>query len=71
MERKIVFDRIVYISPDYDKYGYEIHEIEQMPTEELYSLAQNENFARVYSLKGFEAAFNAEEISDLGYIYFI
>lgn len=71
MERKIIFKKVVYISPDYSSEGYDIEFFEQMPTEELLTFAQNSNFAQVYSLKGFERAFNAEEISDLGYIFFV
>lgn len=66
MERKVI-----YISPDYSLEGYELAEIEQMTSDELLTLAKNENFAAVYSLDEFQCAFNSEEISDLGFIFFV
>jgi hypothetical protein len=60
--------QVIYIEPDCELMR---DEIEAMPKDELLHFAKNCNEAQVYSLEGFQEAFNDELISDLGFIYIV
>ena len=60
--------KVIYVSPDCE---YPISEFERLTDEEKLHVAKNDNDMEIYTLEGFQAAFNAELISDLGYIYFV
>jgi hypothetical protein len=60
--------QVIYIEPACELMR---DEIEAMPKDELLHFAKNCNEAQVYSLEGFQEAFNDELISDLGFIYII
>lgn len=60
--------KVIYVTPDCGVY---IGELEAMPKDELLCFAKNCNECEVYSLDEFQAAFNEERISDLGYIFFV
>ena len=63
--------KVIYITPDYDFEDQSIDDIEGMPSDERLTWAKNANNVYVYSLEEFQMKFNNEEISDLGYIYFV
>lgn len=58
--------KVIYVQPDcIDRHDYD--EWKEMSLDELY----NEDGVELYSLDGFQSAFNFDEISDLGYIFFV
>lgn len=59
---------VIYLNPNCD---YPISAFEALDDQEKLYVAINENNMEVYSLAAFEEAFNGEEISDLGFIYFV
>lgn len=64
--------KVIYFTPDYNDYDYEVDELLAMSEDELLHYAKNCNEIEIfYSLQDFENAFNDERISDLGYIHFI
>ena len=60
--------KVVYVTPEC---GIYIGELEVMTQEELLILADSREDIFVYSLSEFQEEFNAERISDLGFIFFI
>lgn len=60
--------RVIYVSPMFD---FEKDWFKGLSDEEKLHFARNESEMDVYALDEFEKAFNAELISDLGYIYFV
>lgn len=61
--------KVIYFTP---AAGIYIGELEAMPSDELLCLAKNCNDAIIYdSPSDFQEAFNNDEVSDLGYIFFI
>lgn len=60
--------KVIYLSPDCD---YPVEEFERLTDEEKLNVAKNDNQMDVYTINGFQRAFNLEQISDEGFIYFI
>lgn len=60
--------KVIYLYPDCE---YSSSEFESLTDEEKLHIAKNSNDMEIYTLEGFQAAFNDELISDLGYIYFV
>ena len=67
MEKKIIYIESDYVSSD----DFSLDEFESLSNEEKLHVAKNNNNMIVYSLEGFQFAFNNEMISDLGYIFII
>ena len=61
--------KVIYIDPNCEDFSLE--EFEHTPNDEKLHIAKNTNGMHVYSLDGFQEAFNNEYISDLGYIFII
>ena len=60
--------RVVYVSPDCGEY---IGNLEMMTEGELLTFVRNSNDCEIYSLAEFQVKFNDEQISDMGFIFFI
>lgn len=60
--------KVIYLSPNCN---YPVEEFERLTDKEKLHVAKNTNEMFVYSLEGFQYAFNGEYISDMGFIYFI
>ena len=60
--------KVIYLYPDCE---YPVLDFERLTDEEKLHVAKNSNDMEIYTLEGFQAAFNDELISDLGYIYFV
>ena len=70
MEIKVIYvNSDCWADTDWD--GYEQTEFEKMQDYDKLKEARNNPNMEVYSLQGFEDAFNGEDISDLGFIYFV
>ena len=67
MEKKIIYIESDYVSSD----DFSLAEFESLSNEEKLHVAKNNNNMIVYSLEGFQFAFNNEMISDLGYIFIV
>ena len=67
MEKKIIYLESDYVSSD----DFSLDEFESLSNEEKLHVAKNNNNMIVYSLEGFQFAFNNEMISDLGYIFIV
>ncbi len=67
MEKKIIYIESDYVSSD----DFSLDEFESLSNEEKLHVAKNNNNMIVYSLEGFQFAFNNEMISDLGYIFIV
>ena len=67
MEKKIIYIKSDYVSSD----DFSLDEFESLSNEEKLHVAKNNNNMIVYSLEGFQFAFNNEMISDLGYIFIV
>ena len=67
MEKKIIYIESDYVSSD----DFSLDEFESLSNEEKLHVAKNSNNMIVYSLEGFQFAFNNEMISDLGYIFIV
>lgn len=67
MEKKIIYIESDYVSSD----DFSLDEFERLSNEEKLHVAKNNNNMIVYSLEGFQFAFNNEMISDLGYIFIV
>ena len=63
--------KVIYVHSDYVEGEFDIDFFEKLSDEEKLHIAKNSNDIDVYSLEGFQWAFNHEEISDLGFIYII
>lgn len=62
---------IIYLTPDFFEDDMTFFEFERLTNEEKIHVASNSNEAIIYTLEGFQEAFNAEEISDQGFIYIV
>lgn len=64
--------KVIYIESDYvDDEDFSVDEFKKLPNDEKLHVANNNNHMSVYSLEGFQSAFNDEMISDLGYIFIV
>lgn len=67
--------KVIYVIPDCwssdDWSGYKQTEFERMTDSEKLKEARENEDMLIYSLEGFQDAFNGDEISDLGYIYIV
>ena len=68
-------NKVIYVTPDCwssdDWSGYKQVEFERMTDSEKLKEARSNDEMVIYSLEGFQNAFNGEEISDLGFIFFV
>lgn len=60
--------KVIYLTPNCD---YEISEFEKLSDQEKLHVANNTNEMFIYTLEGFQYAFNYEYISDLGFIFIV
>lgn len=63
--------RVIHVTPNVDD-DFDPNEFAKLSSEDKLSIAEENIHMEVYTLQEFETAFNDfEEISDLGYIYFV
>ena len=67
MEKKVIYIESDYI--DRDEFSYD--GFDKLTNDEKLKVANNNNNMIVYSLEGFQDAFNDGIISDLGYIFIV
>ena len=60
--------KVIYLTPNCD---YEISEFKKLSDQEKLHVANNTNEMFIYTLEGFQDAFNNEYISDLGFIFIV
>ena len=67
MEKKVIYIESDCVGDE----DFSFEEFEKLPNDEKLHVANNNNHMSVYSLEGFQSAFNDEMISDLGYIFIV
>ena len=65
---KTMEKQVIYLTPHCQ---YPIEEFKRLSDDEKLHVAKNTYEMFIYSLEGFQRAFNNEYISDLGYIFIV